>query len=79
MLISLNLYFFFFFSLLILKKEVTIAKTNINIKKIFSPEHGFKGDKSAGEFVDDSIDELSGTEIISLYGIKKNPSKKNVV
>ena len=28
----------------------SLTKLNINITKIFSPEHGFKGDKDAGKY-----------------------------
>jgi len=41
---------------------------NINVVLIFSPEHGFRGDASAGELVYNSIDKVTGIPIHSLYG-----------
>lgn len=38
---------------------------------ILAVEHGFRGDHGAGETVDSSRDERTGTEIISLYGKQK--------
>jgi uncharacterized protein YbbC (DUF1343 family) len=46
----------------------------INIVKVFSPEHGFRGSVSAGDEVDDEIDAKTGIPIISLYGKHKKPS-----
>jgi uncharacterized protein YbbC (DUF1343 family) len=45
----------------------------ITIKKIFAPEHGFRGEKDAGELDEDTVDPYSGIEIVSLY---KQQSKK---
>lgn len=40
----------------------------VNVVGIFSPEHGFRGTADAGEHVESSIDEKTGTPIWSLYG-----------
>ncbi len=45
----------------------------INLKKIFSPEHGFRGTADAGEHVVDGKDTKTGLPIISLYGDNKKP------
>lgn len=45
-----------------------LLKSNIDIKKIFSPEHGFRGDADAGEHVNNSVDKETGLPIISSYG-----------
>jgi len=47
---------------------------NILIKKIFAPEHGFRGKADAGELVADGKDARSGLPLISLYGQNKKPS-----
>lgn len=47
---------------------------NINIVKVFAPEHGFRGDRGAGETIDDNIDSQTGLPIISLYGKNKAPN-----
>ena len=49
---------------------------NINVTKIFAPEHGFRGDVDARVY--DSIDEETGIPIISLYGKKLKPSAKDL-
>ena len=46
----------------------SLIKLNHNIKKIFAPEHGFRGTKPNGANIDDEIDEITGIEIISLHG-----------
>jgi uncharacterized protein YbbC (DUF1343 family) len=52
----------------------TLLKRGIHIKKIFSPEHGFRGDADAGEQVGSLTDPGTGIPIISLYGSKDQPS-----
>ncbi|WP_299890787.1 DUF1343 domain-containing protein [uncultured Lacinutrix sp.] len=47
---------------------------NVNIKKVFSPEHGFRGNVDAGELVKDGLDTKTGLPITSLYGKNKKPS-----
>lgn len=51
---------------------------NINIVKVFGPEHGFRGNASAGVKVNNETDHLTGIQIISLYGKKKKPSKEDL-
>jgi len=52
----------------------SLIDLNIDIKKVFSPEHGFRGKADAGEVVKDGIDLKTGVPIISLYGKNKKPS-----
>lgn len=47
----------------------------VNVKKIFAPEHGFRGNADAGEKISDSKDPKTGIQIISIYGSKKAPDK----
>lgn len=56
----------------------SLQKLGINIVKVFGPEHGFRGDASAGAKVVDAIDERTGIPIISLYGKKNKPSKEDL-
>ncbi len=51
-----------------------LLQKNIDIKMIFSPEHGFRGNKDAGEKFDSSLDVKTGIPLISLYGKNKKPS-----
>lgn len=56
----------------------SLLSLGINIKKIFSPEHGFRGDASAGVHLDDYIDEKTGLAVISLYGKNRKPAKEDL-
>lgn len=56
----------------------SLQKLGINIVKVFGPEHGFRGDASAGAHVGNAIDESTGIPIISLYGKKNKPSKEDL-
>jgi uncharacterized protein YbbC (DUF1343 family) len=51
----------------------TLIKRGVNIRKIFSPEHGFRGTADAGEQVANLIDPSTGVPIISLYGNNVKP------
>ena len=46
----------------------SLLSLNINISKIFTPEHGYKGENYNGENVTDKVDQNTGLEIISLHG-----------
>ena len=51
----------------------TLISLGVVIKKVFSPEHGFRGDADAGEKVGSTIDSKTGIPLISLYGKNKKP------
>ena len=52
----------------------SLLSLNINVKKVFAPEHGFRGKADAGEIIKDGFDRKTGLQIISLYGKNKKPS-----
>lgn len=52
----------------------SLVSLNVNITKVFAPEHGFRGIADAGEHVADGIDTKTGLPIISLYGKNRKPS-----
>ena len=52
----------------------TLIAMKINVVKVFSPEHGFRGDADAGERVNSSVDLKTGIPIVSLYGNNKKPT-----
>ena len=56
----------------------TLKRAGVNLIKIFSPEHGFRGDADAGEDVGNSIDPRSGIPIVSLYGPNKKPKPETL-
>ena len=45
-----------------------LLEKGVDVRVIFSPEHGFRGTADAGEHVDSGRDEKTGVEILSLYG-----------
>jgi uncharacterized protein YbbC (DUF1343 family) len=56
----------------------SLKKLGVNIVKVFGPEHGFRGNASAGVDVKDEKDPVTGIPIISLYGAKNKPSKEEL-
>jgi uncharacterized protein YbbC (DUF1343 family) len=51
-----------------------LLSKNIKVDKIFAPEHGFRGDASAGEEIKDGLDVKTGIQVLSLYGQTKKPT-----
>lgn len=56
----------------------SLHKLGVNIVKVFGPEHGFRGNASAGVEVADEKDMATGIPIISLYGKKNKPTKEDL-
>ena len=56
----------------------SLQSLGVNIVKVFGPEHGFRGNASAGVQVADEKDESTGIPIISLYGKKNKPTKEDL-
>jgi len=52
----------------------SLLKLGIHIKKIFGPEHGFRGTASNGATVNDTVDPKTGIPAISLYGKHYKPT-----
>ncbi|NCP65562.1 MAG: DUF1343 domain-containing protein [Paraglaciecola sp.] len=50
-----------------------LLEQEVNITRIFAPEHGFRGDHDAGAVVASSIDHRTGIPISSIYGKNKKP------
>ena len=55
-----------------------LLEKGIQVKKVFVPEHGFRGTADAGEKVDNSVDQKTGLPIISLYGNNKKPTSAQI-
>lgn len=51
----------------------TLISLGIKIQKVFSPEHGFRGDADAGEKVNSAVDQKTGLPLVSLYANNKKP------
>lgn len=56
----------------------TLLALKLNVIKVFSPEHGFRGNVGAGEMVNSSIDERTGIPLVSLYGSHKKPTESDL-
>jgi uncharacterized protein YbbC (DUF1343 family) len=56
----------------------TLQSLGISIKKIFAPEHGFRGTADAGEKVKDGVDVKTGITLVSLYGSNRKPSPEQM-
>ncbi|MBL1278738.1 MAG: DUF1343 domain-containing protein [Fluviicola sp.] len=55
-----------------------LSNMRINVRAVFSPEHGFRGDADAGEHVLNGKDKKTGFPLISLYGKNKKPTKEQL-
>ena len=56
----------------------TLMKHQVNIQKVFAPEHGFRGTADAGELIKDGKDSKTGLPIVSLYGNNKKPKPEQL-
>ena len=51
-----------------------LMANHINVRTIFAPEHGFRGNYDAGEKFNSSIDTKTGVPLVSIYGKNRKPS-----
>ncbi|GAB5539162.1 MAG: DUF1343 domain-containing protein [Salibacteraceae bacterium] len=51
-----------------------LLSKDVEVIRVFAPEHGFRGKADAGEKVEDGKDKKTGLPIVSLYGANKKPS-----
>lgn len=56
----------------------TLKSYGVSIKKIMSPEHGFRGTATAGEHVKDGFDTKTGLPVVSLYGQNRKPTPEQL-
>lgn len=56
-----------------------LLEKQINLQKIYAPEHGFRGIADAGELIKDGKDSKTNLPIISLYGNNKKPKPEQLV
>ncbi|MDN3595009.1 exo-beta-N-acetylmuramidase NamZ family protein [Zunongwangia endophytica] len=56
----------------------SLLALNVNLIKVFAPEHGFRGKADAGEKVEDGKDPKTGLPVISLYGSNKKPKSEQL-
>lgn len=55
-----------------------LVERGIQVKKVFAPEHGFRGTIDAGEEIKDSRDLKTGIPIVSIYGKNKKPTAEQL-
>jgi len=54
----------------------TLISAGMDVVRIFSPEHGFRGEADAGAQVENGKDIQTGLPIVSLYGKNKKPTSE---
>lgn len=52
----------------------TLLAMGVNVKCVFGPEHGFRGQADAGEYLSDNTDPQTGLPVVSLYGKHRKPT-----
>lgn len=55
-----------------------LLDSGIRLQKVFSPEHGFRGQAEAGAKVNSQIDSKTGLPLVSLYGNHKKPTPEDL-
>jgi len=56
----------------------SLISLGIDLVKVFSPEHGFRGKEDAGAIIEDGIDSKTGIPIFSLHGKNKKPQEEQL-
>jgi uncharacterized protein YbbC (DUF1343 family)/beta-glucosidase-like glycosyl hydrolase len=51
---------------------------DLDVVRLFSPEHGLRGEAEAGEEVEDGVDRVSGLPLVSLYGARRKPTPEDL-
>jgi uncharacterized protein YbbC (DUF1343 family) len=56
----------------------TLLQSGVEIRRIFAPEHGFRGTAEAGATISNGRDARTNLPIVSLYGKNKKPQPKDL-
>ena len=56
----------------------TLMSVNVNVTKVFAPEHGFRGDLPPGEKFESYTDQKTGIPVVSLYGKHAKPTAEDL-
>jgi len=59
-----------------LRSTIDILHEHVNLTALFGPEHGVRGEFSAGDLVGDQVDPQTGIPVYSLYGKNRKPGKE---
>jgi len=57
---------------------ISIGGRKAKIRKVFCPEHGFRGEAEAGGIIEDGVDVRTGLPVISLYGRNRKPPAESL-
>lgn len=55
-----------------------LVASGVNVKVVFGPEHGFRGDAPDGAKIETTTDKKTGVPVVSLYGKKNKPSPEDL-
>ena len=56
----------------------TLLALGVDVRKVFAPEHGFRGEAHNGANIDDSVDPKTGLPILSLHGKHRKPTAESL-
>ena len=56
----------------------SLLALGIDVRKVFAPEHGFRGTADAGAWIKNGKDEKTGLPVVSMYGRNKKPSNESL-
>jgi len=54
--------------------DILYKAENVELVRLFAPEHGVRGDIYAGGHADDTVDEATGIPVLSVYGKYRKPT-----
>ncbi|MFN2396430.1 MAG: exo-beta-N-acetylmuramidase NamZ domain-containing protein [Bacteroidales bacterium] len=57
----------------------TLLASGFNLLRVFSPEHGFRGEVADGQKIESGVDPLTGISLISLYGANRRPDPEQLI
>ncbi len=55
-----------------------LRAAGLDVVRLFTPEHGLRGEAAAGEAVAGGLDPASGLPVVSLYGERRQPSAEDL-
>lgn len=56
--------------------DILFNAPEVDLRKLFAPEHGVRGDVYAGGYVSDSTDPTTGLKVHSIYGPHRKPTQE---
>lgn len=55
-----------------------LLKEGLKIRKVFAPEHGFRGTDDAGADINNGVDSKTGIPVVSVYGKNNKPTAEHL-